>query len=160
DAKGSSTATPALLAGQAELGAMSRAINPEELAAWQRAKGDPPSPVHVAFDAVAEIVHPVSPPRQTRYTSLPLIFGVRAGTWAAVGVTAPGWRDRPIVRFVRDENSATHELFSRQALGGAALAPGARRVDSLEQMVAAVAAEPGAIGYGSVGEGARRVRDL
>jgi phosphate transport system substrate-binding protein len=61
DAQGSSHANTALLAGAAEVGASSRLMKPEELAAW-RSRGRPePLGVRVGLDALVVFVHPTNP---------------------------------------------------------------------------------------------------
>jgi phosphate transport system substrate-binding protein len=160
DAKGSATAPPALLAGSAEIGAMSRPMSDEEIASFQHARGYAPTPVRVALDAVAILVHPSNPLQRISYAELRRIYGGEAKTWGDLGAIDPQWRARPILRLTRDVESGTHELFVKQALGGQTIAPGARAVESLSAMDAAIATDPGAIGYGSVGEGAQRVRAL
>src|SRR5471032_2083399 len=56
EAKGSATAPPALLAGTAQIGPMSREMTPVEIDAFTKKYGYPPSVIRVAVDALAVFV--------------------------------------------------------------------------------------------------------
>src|SRR5262249_24717720 len=61
DAKGSSTAPPALISGMAQLGPMSRPMTAVEKEAFEKKFGYPPWVVRAAVDALAVFVHKDNP---------------------------------------------------------------------------------------------------
>ena len=61
EAKGSSTAVPALIESLAQFGPMSRKMKPKEIDAFERKFGYKPSVVRVAVDALAIFVHKDNP---------------------------------------------------------------------------------------------------
>ncbi len=65
EGRGSSTATPALLEGQADFGPMSRAMQEPEVAKFRERFGYEPTQVRVAIDALGIYVHPSNPVSQT-----------------------------------------------------------------------------------------------
>ncbi|MDA3786546.1 MAG: substrate-binding domain-containing protein, partial [Deltaproteobacteria bacterium] len=61
EGKGSSTAPPALIAGTAQLGPMSRAMNKVEVDKFEKKYGFRPTQVGVALDSLAVYVHKDNP---------------------------------------------------------------------------------------------------
>ena len=151
-ASGSASAPAALAAGTTRLGPMSRPMNEFEREAFIERHGYPPVELEIARDALAVIVHRHNPLESLSRRELDAIFSEsrRCGgersieRWSQLGVTLPGDR---IVLHGRNVASGTHDLFRLRALCG-----GSYRVDLNEHpgsaaVVAAVAAEPSAIGF-------------
>ena len=64
EGKGSSTAPPALIAGTAQLGPMSREMKPTEIDEFEKKFGYPPTKIRVAIDALAVYVNKDNPLEQ------------------------------------------------------------------------------------------------
>lgn len=151
-ASGSASAPTALIAGTTRLGPMSRPMSEAERAAFVARHNYPPLELEVARDALAVVVHRHNPLESLTLAELDAIFStsLRCGgetpieRWSQLGVELPG---RRISLHGRNVASGTHDLFR---LGG--LCGGRFRLDVNEHpgsaaVVAAVAAEPAAIGY-------------
>lgn len=99
-----------------------------------------------AIDGVAPVVNPKNPVRSLTREQLQQIFAGRIDNWKAVG--GP---DRRIDLYTRDKASGTRAVFWKKALARGDISPGANFVISNGAMKAAVASDPAAIGYVSVG---------
>ncbi len=99
-----------------------------------------------ALDGVAVVVHPENPVRSLTLPQVQAIFAGTVKNWKEVG--GP---DKAIHLFTRDEASGTREVFWEKALKKGPVAPTADVVPSNGAMKTAVATDPGAIGYLSVG---------
>ncbi|SMC22595.1 phosphate ABC transporter substrate-binding protein, PhoT family [Desulfacinum hydrothermale DSM 13146] len=99
-----------------------------------------------AVDGVAAVVHPENPVRSLTSRQVQDIFAGRVTNWKEVG--GP---DRAIHVFTRDEASGTRHVFWKKALGKGAIRKDADVVPSNGAMKTAVATDPAAIGYISVG---------
>jgi len=99
-----------------------------------------------ALDGVAVVVHPENPVRSLSLEQIQAIFAGKIQNWKEVG--GP---DKSIHLFTRDEASGTRQVFWEVALEKGPLAPTADVVPSNGAMKTAVATDPGAIGYMSVG---------
>lgn len=99
-----------------------------------------------AIDGVAAIVNPANP---VKGLSSEQLKGIYAGTiisWKAVG-----GEDRPINIYTRDKSSGTRSVFWKKALSKGEISAKANFVASNGAMKSAVANDPYAIGYMSVG---------
>ena len=143
-AHGTGTGLQALLDGRADLWMASRAVTAEELqraSAWGRL--DHPRQEHViALDGVAVIVHPRSSLRALAIADVRRLFSGEAHDWTALG-REPG----KVALHARDDRSGTFDTFRALVLAGAPLAATAKRYESSDELVAAVAADPDAIGF-------------
>ncbi|MDY6909619.1 MAG: phosphate ABC transporter substrate-binding protein [Thermodesulfobacteriota bacterium] len=99
-----------------------------------------------AVDGVAAVVHPQNPVRTLTSRQLQDIFAGRVTNWKEVG--GP---DQAIDVFTRDEASGTRDVFWKKALGKVAIRKDADVVPSNGAMKTAVATDPAAVGYISVG---------
>ena len=146
---GSTTGLAALLDGSADVAASSRLVRTDELALAERL-GMQLREVFVGYDAIAIVVHPDNPVSSVDMDALAGIYTQRITNWNALG--GP---DSPIRAFGRPGYSGTHRLFKDRVLSR--LGPDTNfgaRVESLEKtadVIAAVAANPGSIGYISMG---------
>lgn len=165
EGKGSNTAPPALLAGQSQLGPMSRQMTPDEIAAFEAKYGYKPTAVLVAVDALAIYVHKDNPVECVTLEQLDRIFaespksagGKSAHVWGDVGV-AGEWASKPIVMFGRNALSGTNKFFKQNVLGGGDFKEAVRQEAGSEQVVKAVAADVSAIGYSGIGYKTDEVR--
>lgn len=143
-AHGTSTGFAALKAGQADLWMASRPVSAAELAQLDEPLGlDRPEREHViALDGLSVIVHPDLPLKSLDLTQVRAVFAGQVRNWKALG--GP---DLAISLHARDDQSGTWDSFRSMVLAGAALGAGAQRYESSTALVAAVAAQPGAIGF-------------
>ncbi len=146
EALGSTTAFKGLAAGTCDLGMSSRAIRDEEVARLAAAGvGDLRSPAseHVlALDGIAVIVHPNNPLRGLDRGALRELFTGGVTDWSEVGGVGG-----PIRVLARDDSSGTFDTFKQLVLGEAALSPRAERFVHSEELAAAVAFDPAAVGF-------------
>lgn len=155
---GSTTGLAALLDGSADVAASSRLVRTDELALAERL-GMQLREVFVGYDAITIIVHPDNPLVALDMDSLAGIYTQRITNWSALGGA-----DAPIRVFGRPGYSGTHRMFRDRVLSrlGPDIHFGAH-VESLEKsadVLAAVAANPNAIGYVSMGLLKSNVRPL
>ena len=97
EGKGSSTAPPALIAGTAQVGPMSRAMKSSEIDAFEAEFGYPPTQIRVAVDALAVYLHKDNPVEKMTLEEVDAVFSKtrRCGgnqvieTWGGLGVGGP-----------------------------------------------------------------------
>lgn len=99
-----------------------------------------------AIDGVGVVVHPQNPVNGLSKAQLKDIFSGKITSWKDLG--GP---DKPISVLTRDEASGTREVFWKKALGKGDITKKASFVVSNGAMKSAVASNPYAIGYVSVG---------
>lgn len=168
-APGSASAPVALLAGAADIGAMSRPMNAREERRFRDRYGYPPLRIVVAHDAIVVFVHPSNPLAKITRSELDAVFSDtrKCGAPRAIG----HWRDLGIIgdaalagqRILatgRNSASGTNEFFRESALCG-----GEYRSDVVVwpghgATVAAVATNRNAIGYAGIGYVNGRVKTL
>lgn len=146
DAHGSATGFTALAKGTADLAAASRPIHPTEQAQLY-GQADPvlTGAEHIiGIDGLAVIVHPNNPLRSLDAAQLAGIFAGTLTQWEQLGVPLG-----PIHLYARDDRSGTWETFRDLLLAprGLNLAAGAVRLESSEELSAAVSHDPHAIGF-------------
>ena len=123
EGKGSSTAPPALIAGTAQLGPMSRhdeGRRDRRVREEVRLQADA---VRVAVDALAVYVNKDNPIKGLTMPQVDAIFSkTRKGgtrqtstTWGQLGLTGD-WADRPISLYGRNSASGTYGFFKEHAL--------------------------------------------
>lgn len=143
-AHGTGTGFAALRDGTADIWMASRPVTASEIAQGAPLGPlDAPAQEHiVALDGLAILVHPSNPVATLGITQLADVFTGRTKDWAEVG-GAPG----PIVVHARDDRSGTYDTFQSLVLRDGRLSPRAIRYESSDQLAAAVAADPAAIGF-------------
>src|SRR5262249_30574986 len=103
EGKGSGTAPPALIAGTAQLGPMSREMKPSEIDDFEKKFGYPPTRVRVAIDALAIYVNKDNPLAHITLAQADAVFSKsrQCGgakditTWGALGLSGD-WAAKPI----------------------------------------------------------------
>ena len=123
EGKGSSTAPPALIAGSAQLGPMSRAMKKTESVEFEGTYGYKPTAVSVALDSLAVFVNKDNPVEALSLTQIDSIFsktlmrkGKNITTWGDAGVTDPAWASNPISLYGRNSASGTNGFFKEHVL--------------------------------------------
>lgn len=169
EGKGSSTAAPALIAGTAELGPMSRAMKSTEVDEFVKAHGYPPTEFRVALDALAVYVNKDNPIADQGLT-LPQIDAIfsktRKGgypedlvTWGQLGLTG-AFANKPISLYGRNSASGTYGYFKEHALFKGDFKDTVKEQPGSASVVQGVENDPHGIGYSGMGystSGARKV---
>jgi phosphate transport system substrate-binding protein len=99
-----------------------------------------------AIDGVGVAVHPDNPVTSLTKTQLKDIYSGKITDWKDLG-----GKEAPITVYTRDESSGTREVFWKKALGKGDIVSSANFVVSNGAMKTAIANDPNAIGYVSVG---------
>jgi phosphate transport system substrate-binding protein len=123
EGKGSATAPPALIAGTAQIGPMSRSMKDAEIDAFEKKYGYKPTEIAVAIDALAVYVNKDNPVGKLTMQEVDAIFSkTRRGghaldivTWDQVGLKG-NWIGKPISLYGRNSASGTYGYFKEHAL--------------------------------------------
>ncbi len=158
EGKGSTTAPPALIAGTAQLGPMSRLMKPEEVDAFEKQYGYKPTPVRVAVDGIAVYVNKDNPLEQLTMPQVDAIFSkTRKGgasedimTWGQLGLTG-AWAPKPISLYGRNSASGTYGYFKEHALYKGDYKDTVKEQPGSAAVVQGVTADKYGIGYSGVG---------
>ncbi|MDX1382328.1 MAG: phosphate ABC transporter substrate-binding protein, partial [Thermoanaerobaculia bacterium] len=154
DGGGTAKGTQALIAGSADIAAASRPLTPDESRLMVENRGTLGYSVLTARDALSVYVHPDNPVDDLSLEQLRGIFTGRVRSWSEVGGA-----EARIRVWNRNPASGTRLLFQEHVLGGEPYLRRARTAATTAAVVAAVGADPDAIGYGGFG-GAANVRRI
>lgn len=164
EGKGSSTAPPALIAGTAQLGPMSRPMKGAERDAFEKAHGHPPTEIRVAIDALAVYVHKDNPLGALTLQQLDGIFsstrrlgGPPIETWGQLGLSGP-WAARSLSLYGRNSASGTYGFFKDHALRGGDFKSTVKEQPGSSSVVQGVASDLQGIGYSGIGYSTSGVR--
>lgn len=158
EGKGSGTAPPALIAGTAHFGPMSREMRGRELDAFQNAFGYPITALEVAIDMLAVYVNKDNP---IEGLSLPQVDAIFSSTrrggypnsidrWGQAGMTGV-WANRTISLYGRNSASGTYGFFKENALFGGDFRDEVKEQPGSSSVVQGVASEINGIGYSGIG---------
>jgi phosphate transport system substrate-binding protein len=158
EGKGSSTAPPALIAGTAQLGPMSRAMKADELDAFEKKFGYPPTQIRVAIDALAVYVNKDNPLDKLTLVQVDAIFSKtrRCGAPAAID----NWGDtgvkgalagQPIRLYGRNSASGTYGYFKETALCGGDYRDTVKEQPGSAAVVQGVTEDKQGVGYSGIG---------
>jgi phosphate transport system substrate-binding protein len=158
EGKGSSTAPPALVAGTAQFGPMSRPMKGAEIDAFEKKFGYKPASFRSAVDALAVFVHKDNPIRCLSLQQADAIFSKTrkgglakdAATWGDVGLTGD-WAGKPISLYGRNSASGTYGYFKEVALFDGDYKDSVKEQPGSSTVVQGVASDKYAIGYSGVG---------
>jgi phosphate transport system substrate-binding protein len=167
EGKGSSTAPPALVAGTAHFGPMSRPMKAAEIDAFEKKFGYKPSAVRGAVDALAVFVHKDNPIQCLSLQQIDAIFSkTRKGgaakdlaTWGEAGLTGE-WAGKPISLYGRNSASGTYGYFKEVALFDGDYKDSVKEQPGSSTVVQGVASDRYAIGYSGVGYKTADVRSV
>lgn len=146
---GTAVGVESLVAGRCQIGAASRPLLAEEVQALHDSFGTLGLRYLVAQDALSVYLHPSNPVRDLALVDLGRLFDGSVRSWSEVGGD-----EVPVSVVLRPPSSGTYRFFRDHVLAGRAYAAEAQTVASTRDVVAAVGARPGAIGYGGVAYGA------
>ena len=157
EGKGSSTAPPALIAGTAQLGPMSREMKSSEIDEFEKKYGYKPTAVKVAIDALAVFVNKDNPIKGLTMSQVDGIFsstrkrgGEDITTWGQVGLTGD-WAAKPMSLFGRNSASGTYGYFKEHALDKGDFKSSVKEQPGSSAVVQGVASDLGGIGYSGIG---------
>jgi len=165
EGKGSSTAPPALIAGTAQLGPMSRPMRASEIDQFERKYGYKPTEVRVAVDALAVFVNKDNPIKCLTIAQVDAIFSKsrRAGykedvrTWGQLGLTGE-WASRPLSLYGRNSASGTYGYFKEHVLRNGDYKDEVKEQPGSAAVVQGVTVDRFAVGYSGIGYSTAGVR--
>ena len=167
EGKGSSTAPPALIAGTAQFGPMSRAMKGSEIDQFEKKYGYKPTQVRVAVDALAVFVNKDNPTKCLSFEQVDGAFSKsrRQGgkedikSWGQVGLTGD-WAARPISLFGRNSASGTYGFFKEHVLKNGDYKDSVKEQPGSAAVVQGISVDRYAIGYSGIGYSTAGVRAL
>jgi phosphate transport system substrate-binding protein len=161
EGKGSSTAPPALIAGTAQFGPMSRQMKAAEVDKFESQYGYPPTKLPAAIDMLAIYVNKDNPicAKGLSLQQVDAIFSTnrRGGyatdirTWGEAGVSDDGWTKKPISLYGRNSASGTYGFFKKTVLGDGDYKASVKEQPGSSSVVQGVAADVSGIGYSGIG---------
>jgi phosphate transport system substrate-binding protein len=133
-------------------------MSADELAAFRNRHGFEPTPVVVALDAIAVVVHPDNPLRQLPLGAVDAIYSQTRWCapqksirhWSDLGL-GEDWKRARIVPYGRNTISGTFEYFRQQALCGGDFRTDMAQMLASAAVLRAVAGQPRAIGFVGAG---------
>jgi phosphate transport system substrate-binding protein len=158
EGKGSSTAPPALIAGTAQLGPMSREMKPSEVDEFEKKYGYKPTQIRVSIDALAVYVNKDNPLTKLTFPQLDAVFSKtrRCGfptdvtTWGELGLGGD-WSTRPISIYGRNSASGTYGYFKEHALCNGDYKDSVKEQPGSASVVQGVTEDINGIGYSGIG---------
>lgn len=167
EGKGSSTAPPALIAGTAQLGPMSREMKDSELDAIEEKYGFPATRIVTAIDVLAVYVHKDNPIVSLSLPEVDAVFSkVRKGgfpneltTWGQLGVKGE-WARSPISLYGRNSASGTYGFFKEHALYKGDFKDTVKEQPGSASVVQGVTEDRNGVGYSGIGYRTSGVRAL
>jgi phosphate transport system substrate-binding protein len=158
EGKGSSTAPPALIAGTAQVGPMSREMKPSEIDGFEKKFGYPPTKIKVAIDALAVFVNKDNPLKQLTLQQADAIFSKTRAcgsakditTWGDLGLTG-AWAAKPISLYGRNSASGTYGFFKEHTLCNGDFKDTVKEQPGSASVVQGIAEDQYGIGYSGIG---------
>ena len=158
EGKGSSTAPPALIAGTATFGPMSREMKNQEIDEFEAKFGYKPTDLRTAIDMLAVYVHKDNPIESLTLQQVDAIFSkTRRGgfasditTWGQLGLTGE-WANKPISLYGRNSASGTYGYFKEHALFKGDFKDAVKEQPGSSSVVQGVASDRYGIGYSGIG---------
>jgi len=158
EGKGSSTAPPALIAGTAQFGPMSRPMKGTEVDAFEKKYGYKPTAIRTSVDAIGVFVNKDNPIKCLPVAQVDAIFSKarRAGykedikTWGQVGLTAD-WASRPISLYGRNSASGTYGFFKEHILKNGDYKDEVKEQPGSASVVQGITVDRFAMGYSGIG---------
>ena len=158
EGKGSSTVPPALIAGSAQLGPMSREMKPSEVDEFEKKYGYKPTDIRVSIDALAVYVNKDNPLAKLTLPQVDAIFSKtrRCGfpteitAWKELGLTG-GFAPRPISLYGRNSASGTYGYFKEHALCNGDFKDTVKEQPGSASVVQGVTEDMNGIGYSGIG---------
>jgi phosphate transport system substrate-binding protein len=158
EGKGSATAPPALIAGTATFGPMSREMKDKEIDDFEKAHGYKPTAIATSIDMLAVYVHKDNPLQSLTLQQVDAIFSkTRKGgfdkditTWGQLGLTGE-WAQKPVSLYGRNSASGTYGYFKEHALFKGDYKDSVKEQPGSSSVVQGVASDKFGIGYSGIG---------
>lgn len=158
EGKGSTTAPPALVAGTAQFGPMSRPMKGAEIDSFEKKFGYKPTAIRTAVDALAVYVHKDNPIKCLSLQQVDAMFSkTRRGgekaditTWGQLGLTGD-WASRTISLYGRNSASGTYGYFKEVGLFNGDYKDSVKEQPGSSTVVQGVASDLGGVGYSGIG---------
>lgn len=157
EGKGSSTAPPALIAGTAQLGPMSRKMKAEEIDAFEQKYGYKPKLIAVALDTLAIYVNKDNPIQSVTLQQVDSIFsstkkrgGKDVSRWGDLGLTGE-WKNKPLSLYGRNSASGTYGFFKELTLDKGDFKSSVKEQPGSASVVQGIEQDLGAVGYSGIG---------
>lgn len=167
EGKGSSTAPPALIAGTAQLGPMSRMMKSSEIDEFEKKYGYKPTAVGVGLDSLAIYVHKDNPMQSITLPQADAVFSkTRSGghsadikTWGELGLK-DNWTALPLSLYGRNSASGTYAFFKETALYKGDFKDSVKEQPGSASVVMGISEDKQGIGYSGIGYTTSGVRAL
>lgn len=166
EGKGSTTAPPALMAGTAQLGPMSRMMKSSEVEGFEKKYGYKPTKIGVALDSLAVFVNKDNPIKSLSLDEVDAIFSSthKRGlsditTWGQLGVTGK-LAAKPISLYGRNSASGTYGYFKEHTLKKGDYKNTVKEQPGSASVVEGIAHDISGIGYSGIGYATSGVRVL
>jgi len=157
EGKGSTTAPPALIAGTAQFGPMSRTMRATEIDSFEKKYGYKPTMLRTSYDALAVYVNKDNPIEKLTLQQVDAIFsktrksgGKNIAKWGDLGLTGD-WASKPISLYGRNSASGTYGFFKEFALGNGDFKDTVKEQPGSASVVQGVTEDRFGIGYSGVG---------
>ena len=158
EGKGSSTAPPALIAGTAQFGPMSRQMRATEIDQFEAKYGYKPTELQTSYDALAVYVNKDNPLEKLTLAQVEAIFSKsrkrgykqNIATWGQLGLTGD-WANRPISLYGRNSASGTYGFFKEHALKNGDYKDTVKEQPGSASVVQGVTEDRFGIGYSGIG---------
>ena len=165
EGKGSSTAPPALIAGTAQLGPMSREMKGTEIDQFEKKFGYKPTPIRTSVDALAVFVNKDNPIKCLSMSQVDALFSKsrRAGgkedvtTWGQLGLTGE-WASKPISLYGRNSASGTYGFFKEHTLKNGDFKDSVKEQPGSAAVVQGITVDRFGAGYSGIGYATAGVR--
>lgn len=158
EGKGSSTAPPALVAGTAQFGPMSREMKSSEIDAFEKKYGFKPTKIGVALDSLAVFVNKDNPIKSLSLEKVDAAFsktrkrGYQSDivTWGQLGVTGK-LSSQPISLYGRNSASGTYGYFKEHTLSKGDYKDTVKEQPGSASVVQGVTKDKNGMGYSGIG---------
>jgi len=157
EGKGSSTAPPALIAGTAQFGPMSRAMKASEIDQFEAKFGYKPTQLRTSYDALAVYVNKDNPLDKATLAEVDGAFsksrrrgGKAVANWGQLGLSGD-WAGRPISLYGRNSASGTYGFFKEHALKNGDYKDAVKEQPGSASVVQGVTADRFGMGYSGIG---------
>jgi phosphate transport system substrate-binding protein len=158
EGKGSSTAPPALIAGTATFGPMSRDMKKQEIDEFEAKYGYKPTALPTSIDMLAVYVNKDNPVKGMSLAQVDAIYSKsrKLGhpsditTWGQLGIGGQ-WQTLPISLYGRNAASGTYGYFKEHTLGKGDYKDSVKEQPGSSAVVQGVASDKGGIGYSGIG---------
>jgi phosphate transport system substrate-binding protein len=158
EGKGSSTAPPAIIAGTAQFGPMSREMRATEIDQFEARYGYKPTQLRTSYDALAVYVNKDNPLEKLTLAQVEAVFGKSrkrgykedVKTWGQLGLTGD-WASRPVSTYGRNSASGTYGFFRELVLKNGDYKTTVKEQPGSASVVQGITEDRFGIGYSGIG---------